>query len=369
MTASSLFNLKQTTHWTAHTRGRASIAPDHFYRPARHCKSLQRRGRQGSLCCRAEDTGRDGPSERDIQQLLQTVGHEPRIGSEYGEGFVQYKIRGEPGRLDVDTLNEQLRAWGAQRMRQFMRPDEAMGAIVCWDGIITDMRILQRKAWQRVASDEGLPFPRTPAEQHVFELRPERAITEVLGWTSDPGKAQRLAWLVASSLAGELKALTSPAPGVREWLGALATAHIPCALVTSLDRISAGEALDHMGLSRSFRARVTADDGMDTRAQHLLSAAIQLHRPPNRCVVFDATPAGITAAHNCTMKAVAVLGTHPAWKLHAADLTCSNFDELTVYNLRRLFANSGNEFMDVCEQRHAPPGRRVRWATTGTVDP
>lgn len=57
-----------------------------------------------------------------------------------------------------------------------------------------------------------------------------------------------------------------------------------------------------MGLSRSFRARVTADDGMDTRAQHLLSAAIQLHRPPNRCVVFDATPAGITAAHNCTMK-------------------------------------------------------------------
>lgn len=69
-------------------------------------------------------------------------------------------------------------------MRQFMRPDEAMGAIVCWDGIITDMRILQRKAWQRVASDEGLPFPRTPAEQHVFELRPERAITEVSNITA-----------------------------------------------------------------------------------------------------------------------------------------------------------------------------------------
>ena len=68
-------------------------------------------------------------------------------------------------------------------------------------------------------------------------------------------------------------------------------------------RATLGETLERMGLSRAFRAKVTADDGMDTRAQHLLSAAIQLQRPPNRCVVFDGSPAGITAAHNCTMKA------------------------------------------------------------------
>ena len=92
---------------------------------------------------------------------------------------MQYRVRGEPAHLDVDKLNEQLKAFGAQRMRQFMRPDEAMGAIICWDGIITDMRALHRNAWHKVAAEEGLPFPRTPAEQHVFQVRPERAITEV----------------------------------------------------------------------------------------------------------------------------------------------------------------------------------------------
>lgn len=40
------------------------------------------------------------------------------------------------------------------------------------------------------------------------------------------------------------------------------------------------------------------------------------------------------AAHNCTMKAVAILGTHKAFNLKNADLTCANMRELTVYNLR-----------------------------------
>lgn len=83
---------------------------------------------------------------------------------------------------------------------------------------------------------------------------------QVLGWTSDPGKAQRLAWLVASSLAGELKALTSPAPGVREWLGALATAHIPCALVTSLDRHAS--LLLHPVLACNLLTAFHVDDGV-----------------------------------------------------------------------------------------------------------
>ena len=69
------------------------------------------------------------------------------------------------------------------------------------------------------------------------------------------------------------------------------------------------------------------------------------------------------------VQAVAVLGTHPAWKLHAADLTCASLDELAVYNMRRLFAMAGNERMDVQEQRHIPSNRPVRWQGTAVADP
>lgn len=51
------------------------------------------------------------------------------------------------------------------------------------------------------------------------------------------------------------------------------------------------------------------------------------------------------------MKAVAVLGEYKGYQLKQADLTCAKMDELSVYNLRRLFANSGTEFMDTMKER------------------
>lgn len=51
------------------------------------------------------------------------------------------------------------------------------------------------------------------------------------------------------------------------------------------------------------------------------------------------------------MKAVAVLGDYKGYQLKQADLTCAKMDELSVYNLRRLFANSGGEFMDTMKEK------------------
>ena len=44
-------------------------------------------------------------------------------------------------------------------------------------GVIADTRELQRQAWRQVADEEGLPFPQS--ERQLYDLRPERAITEV----------------------------------------------------------------------------------------------------------------------------------------------------------------------------------------------
>lgn len=61
---------------------------------------------------------------------------------------------------------------------------------------------------------------------------------------------------------------------------------------------------------------------------------------------------GIAAAHNCTMKAVAVQGDYKGYELKQADLTCSSLNELTIYNLRRLFSNRGAEFMDYHKEQY-----------------
>ncbi len=67
-------------------------------------------------------------------------------------------------------------------------------------------------------------------------------------------------------------------------------------------RISVRKALEKMGILEFFVASVTSEDGMETLSQRFLCSAIKLARPPNQCVVFTSSLAGLTAAHNCTSK-------------------------------------------------------------------
>ena len=62
------------------------------------------------------------------------------------------------------------------------------------------------------------------------------------------------------------------------------------------------EVLQQLDLQQFFTARVTAEDDAETIAEGLLSASFKLQRPPSNCVVFESSPPGIAAAHNCTMK-------------------------------------------------------------------
>ncbi|KAI7845474.1 hypothetical protein COHA_001023 [Chlorella ohadii] len=302
--------------------------------------------------------------ERPRDTLLNALGSSERAGSEYGEGFVQFRLSGERIHLDVDSLNEQLKVQGPDRLRHSMRPDEAFGLIFQFDNVVANTRELQRAAWKAVADAEGLPFPAMERPQ-LYDMRPERAAMDVLMWTRDMKRAQELAWLVATEYAKLLMDLGEPMEGVAEWLQLMSKNRVPSALVTTMDRHTTDALLERLGLRHYFTCTVTADDDMETIAQRFLSAAIKLGRPPDHCVVFAACPTAVTAAHNCTMKAVAVMGTHPAFSLKNADLTCASLQALTVYNIRRLFANRGSEHMDLRKKTTgAPPSkRRLRNAT------
>ncbi|KAG2497495.1 hypothetical protein HYH03_004647 [Edaphochlamys debaryana] len=325
------------------------------------------------------------PAARRAHQLLS----KPRapIGAEYGEGFMQFRMGGEPRRLDVAALNEQLKAGGALRHRFILKPDEAYGTVFDFDAIVADTAAAYRRAWQRVAGQRGLPLP-PHARLSMHNTAPERIIMDVLGWTRSMKEARAIAFELAETYSAELQRLGEAEPGppgpdgvptaprlgpgepragVRDWLASLQTFGVPVALVSALDRPTVRRALERMHLHDHFSVLVTAEDELESVAQRYLSAALQLNRPPNMCAVFAGTPDAITAAHNCTMKAVAVAGLspeYPAYKLRSADVTVARLSDLTVYNLRRLFACAGDEFMDLRKQRSDDkPGNRRRVAS------
>ena len=72
------------------------------------------------------------------------------------QGYIQYRYSGEPHRLDVDTLNEQLQIKGAARMRTSMKPDEAFGMIFDLEGVYPCRTGNCRSLWYEVVSSNKL---------------------------------------------------------------------------------------------------------------------------------------------------------------------------------------------------------------------
>ena len=52
------------------------------------------------------------------------------------------------------------------------------GTVFMFDSVIADTRQLQQQAWRQLAQEENLPFPAEP--RHLYDMRAERVITEVL---------------------------------------------------------------------------------------------------------------------------------------------------------------------------------------------
>ena len=222
------------------------------------------------------------------------------------QGFLHYRSAG-PLQVDVEALNDALRTHGALRLRHSMHPHEANGMIFNFDGVVANLNAIKREAWALLAQQLSLPLPSGILNHpEMYRMPPEVAAVRLLRWANNQKDARDLAMQHAALAADVLRTHSTPLGGVREWLDTLGRFNIPCALVSSLDRGTVQQALARMTLHDHFTVMVTAEDEFDNISQRLLSAAMKLNRAPNMCVYYDSCPQGVTAAHNCTMKAVAV---------------------------------------------------------------
>uniref|UniRef100_A0A0E0KZ02 Haloacid dehalogenase-like hydrolase family protein n=1 Tax=Oryza punctata TaxID=4537 RepID=A0A0E0KZ02_ORYPU len=198
---------------------------------------------------------------------------EEAIGAEYGEGFETFRMDG-PLKVDVDYLNEKLQECFLQRIRHAMKPDEACGLIFSWDNADTDS--LKLDAWRQLALEEGKDIPNAGhVQKSILHGAADHVLRKVLYWAKDESQMERLKARLIELYYENLFKLDTPVKGLREWLDAVHTAGIPCAVASSLDRRCMIEALDRMSLSKYFKAIVTDEDDMESIAHRFLSAAMK----------------------------------------------------------------------------------------------
>lgn len=118
-------------------------------------------------------------------------------------------------------------------------------------------------------------------------------------------------------------------PGVKEFVEAAVQKDLRLAVVTSSMKNEAVSVLAGLGLTDFFSAIVAADDVKNGKPdpEGYLKGAAALAVDPKECIVIEDAPSGIEAARSAGMACVAVVNTHAANKLSAADMIT---EELSV---------------------------------------
>ncbi len=211
-------------------------------------------------------------------------------------------------------------------------------ALFDWDGVILDSTVWHERSWEILAAEIGRTLP----EGHFkrgYGMKNEWIISEILGWTCDYDEIRRLSLRKEEIFREQVRnAGIQTLPGVREWLAELSRHDIPRAIASSTHRQNITQLLRHL-LIGGFSAIIASEDVSRGKPdpEVFIRAARALGYPPERCVVFEDTHAGIAAARTAGARVVAVSTTHPADTLQEADRVVSRLDELQVSDLDEWF--------------------------------
>ena len=179
------------------------------------------------------------------------------------------------------------------------------GAIFDCDGTLADTMPLHYQAWRDTLEPTGCPFPEDlfyawgGVTAHEIAVR----LNEKYNCTLDPdatAHAKEETYRLLIPQVGPVPAIVAEVQRLH--------GRCPLAVASGGMRIVVEETLTILGLSSYFNAIITAEDYRHGKPAPdiFLLAAERLGVPPDTCIVYEDSPAGLLAAHRAGMRAVDV---------------------------------------------------------------
>jgi beta-phosphoglucomutase family hydrolase len=213
-----------------------------------------------------------------------------------------------------------------------------IACIFDWDGVIIDSSQHHIEAWERLAKEENLFFPK-----HLFKksfgMKNEEIIPNLWKWTNDINEIRRLD-KKKEEIYRNIMIQEGPQKikGIDNLLESFKQINIPCAIGSSapFENIIAG--LDKINFKKYFKVIVSGDDVKQGKPSPdiFLCAAKKLNVEPEKCIVFEDAKVGIIAAHRAKMKVVAITTTYPEEELKDADLIVNSLKDVNVEEIIKL---------------------------------
>ncbi len=190
------------------------------------------------------------------------------------------------------------------------------------DGVLVDSTPAVARAWRRWAQRVGVDPE--PVIHGAHGRRTPETIAEFAPWLN----AEEEAWRIENEEEKDLEGV-EVIPGATPLLRSLPAGQ--WGVVTSASRPMAISRLRDTGLIVPS-VLVSADDVAHGKPhpEPYLKGAEGLGIPAEQCLVFEDSPAGISAARAAGMRVIALRTTFPPEALHDAQGTIRNFTEIRV---------------------------------------
>ncbi len=209
---------------------------------------------------------------------------------------------------------------------------------VIWDldGVIIDSAEEHRRAWQRLAREEGIRM--TDEDFWATFGKRNDDIFAIIWGDLPPEKVKELAHRKEAYFREYIRETAAPLPGAMELMRGLHEAGYAQALASSTPIENIDLIGEVLGLKRYLTVLVSGETVARGKPAPdiFLKAASELGFAPGRCLVIEDAVAGVQAAHAAGMRCIAVAGNRDLPGLREAELMVRSLTEVDVERIREL---------------------------------
>lgn len=208
------------------------------------------------------------------------------------------------------------------------------------DGVLINNHSYHVKAWEEFCKRHNKKLSEAEFEQHV-NGRPSKDTIAYLFSNNTPAKeVQQLSEEKESIYRDIYQPHLKATSGLHTFIDSLQQAEWLLAVATSSPKVNLRFILEGLGISHYFPTTVDSSGvkkGKPAPDLYLKAAEI-LDIAPRRCIVFEDSKAGITAAKKAGMAVIGISSTHSREELEQTNLRCifDSFDTIDLNLLDRI---------------------------------
>ena len=206
------------------------------------------------------------------------------------------------------------------------------------DGTLLDNNEVHLKAWKKYLQENGMEISEEDFKKNISGRTNKDAVAYIYKKEMSEKEASKYYLKKEEIYRKMYENDIMPIAGLQNFLKDLNDHNLLMAIATSGIQVNIDFMFDHVPVKKYFKKVISSADVTKGKPdpEIFVKTAQALHTPPENCIVFEDSIAGIRAGKAAGMKVVALSTTHTKEELNEADLVIKDYTEINFERVMSL---------------------------------